>query len=140
MRLNKKTKEKILELRKKGHTYTDIAKMLGIGRATLYQWFAKDKKLKKMLDDITSELNDNVEMSLYKRAMGYTIEEAEFRNENGQFVVVSKKTKHIPSDTTACIFWLKNQAREKWQDVFKHDINSDIFEKMKKIFEEKING
>jgi hypothetical protein len=31
--------------------------------------------------------------------------------------------KHIPPDTTAMIFWLKNRRRDQWRDVHKHEAN-----------------
>ena len=38
-------------------------------------------------------------------------------------IVVERKTKFIPPDTTAAIFWLKNRRPHEWRD--KQDINID---------------
>jgi len=60
--------------------------------------------------------------SLYKRAVGYEAEDVEFvrTTDPAGNVLDSKiekvKRRHVPGDTTACIFWLKNRQRKDWRD------------------------
>ena len=67
-----------------------------------------------------------VESALYKRAIGYDIEETTTEvkigeDGSGQTTVVKKTKKHVAGDTTAQIFWLKNRRPNEWKD--KQDVN-----------------
>ena len=60
-----------------------------------------------------------VENALLKRALGY--EYIEERVESGKdgnkkFIKTVQVTKHVPPDTTALIFWLKNRRPKNWRD------------------------
>ncbi|PUB18241.1 helix-turn-helix domain-containing protein [Paenisporosarcina sp. OV554] len=95
----------------------EIAQKMGINNATLYEWqnrfpdFADAiKKGKKVIDD-------QVENSLLKRAMGHPYEEVTFgKNQDGEMVVVKKVLKSQAPDVTAQIFWLKNRQPKLWRD------------------------
>ena len=57
--------------------------------------------------------------ALLKRALGYdyTEERVEVSKENGKKSVKTTQTvKHVPPDTTAQIFWLKNRRPDRWRD------------------------
>ena len=99
-----------------GRTDEQIAHNIGISRGTLYDW-------KKAYPDISNALKRGkdvvdieVENALLKRAMGYDyVEERVEVNGNGKRKV-TQTTKHIPGDTTAQIFWLKNRRADRWRD------------------------
>lgn len=115
----------ILAICEKGADNKIIAEFLGCGLTTvcnLKRDYPEFKKLLKRGGDIA---DDKVVSALYKRALGYDAEETctEVKvspDGSAQTTYVKKTKKHIPPDTTAAIFWLKNRRREEWND--KQDI------------------
>lgn len=101
---------------------------MGISRETLNQW---EKKYSDISDALKKgkELADYImENALYRRGTGYTVtikkpikvknteyEDGRKIREKEQVVYADEEI-HIPADTTAAIFWLKNRKPEKWRD------------------------
>jgi hypothetical protein len=56
-----------------------------------------------------------VEQSLYRRAVGYSYDTVKIMGYQGEYTHVPYVA-HVPPDTTACIFWLKNRQRDLWRD------------------------
>jgi hypothetical protein len=65
------------------------------------------------------EVADNrVVRSLYARAVGYNYEVVKiFMPANREKPVYAPYIEHVPPDTTAAIFWLKNRDPQHWRDV-----------------------
>ncbi|CYX44282.1 HNH endonuclease [Streptococcus suis] len=42
---------------------------------------------------------------------------------DGELVVTKRVKKHVPADTTAMIFWLKNRKPDLWRDKREHDVS-----------------
>jgi hypothetical protein len=60
--------------------------------------------------------DERVTRSLYQRANGYDYDsEKVFCNAAGEVTRVPVKV-HVPPDTVACIFWLKNRRKDLWRD------------------------
>src|SRR6516164_743550 len=104
----------------RGMTDNEIANLLGIGLATLYRWkidypaFARVFKLGKAAAD------DRVERSLYSRAIGYDyIAEKATMTRHGQKTM--RYRQHIPPDTAAAVWYLKNRRPEQWRDSLRHE-------------------
>jgi hypothetical protein len=58
-----------------------------------------------------------VERSLYHRAVGYSYDAVKIFMPGGKGKpVIVPYREHMPPDTVACIFWLKNRRREEWRD------------------------
>lgn len=93
-----------------GLTEEQIAKNMGISRATLYEWKKKEVNILNTLKKGKEVIDFEVENALLKRALGYEYEEKTY--ENG--VLTKSITKHVAPDTTAQIFWLKNRKPDKW--------------------------
>ena len=105
-------------LARDGRTEDEIAESLGICKATVTNWKKRYPEFLAALKESKAESDGKVEMSLYKRALGYEITETEeVRDKRGQ--VTRKKTtvKQVLPDVTAQIFWLKNRQPEKWRDA-----------------------
>ena len=103
-----------------GLTDKQIANNIGINVATLYVWKNKYPEIDEALKKGKAIPDYEVENALYKRAIGYEYEERKEIQEvvDGQLkkkVEVTKK--HMPADSTAMIFWLKNRQPDKWQNV-----------------------
>lgn len=135
----------------------EIAEKMNVSPPTLY-------KYKKMFPEIVEALRKGkelvdveVENALYKKALGYNVSvQKAFKvkdivyNENGKKISETERIEyaeeeiHIPADTTAQIFWLKNRKRKEWRDKVEYESNSDDLNKVKellsKISDEAKNG
>jgi hypothetical protein len=57
-------------------------------------------------------------LSLYSRAVGYNYEATKiFMPANSSKPVYAPYIEHVPPDTTAGIFWLKNRDPKHWRDT-----------------------
>lgn len=105
-----------------------LAKLLGIGLTTLAVLKKDYPEFRELVKKHGSIADENVISSLYKRAIGYeaedTITEVKVSPDGTAQTTYVKKTKrHIPADTTAAIFWLKNRTDE-WSDKKDVDFNA----------------
>ena len=98
-----------------GLTDEQLAKKMGIGTRTLYEWKEKHPQISQALKKGKEIVDIEVENALLKRALGYeyTEEKVEISEKDGKKVV--QTVKHVVPDTTAQIFWLKNRRPEKWR-------------------------
>ena len=99
-----------------GLTDEQLAKKMGIGTRTLYEWKEKHPQISQALKKGKEVVDIQVENALLKRALGYeyTEEKVEISEKDGR--KVTQTVKHVAPDTTAQIFWLKNRRPEKWRD------------------------
>ena len=112
-------KDRLIEVEgcaRDGLTDEQIAKNLGINIATLYRYKNDYCEFCEALKRGKEVVDREVENALLKRALGYNyMEETTEELPNG---TTKSKTaiKHIPGDTTAQIFWLKNRKPDVWRD------------------------
>ncbi|MFR8990619.1 MAG: transposase [Fusobacterium sp.] len=112
-------KDRLIEVEgwaRDGLTDEQIAKNLGIAYSTLREYREKYSALSAALKRGKEVVDREVENALLKRALGYNyVEETTEELPNG---TTKSKTviKHIPGDTTAQIFWLKNRKPDVWRD------------------------
>lgn len=112
----------------------EIAEKMNVSPPTLY-------KYKKMFPQIVEALRKGkelvdveVENALYKKALGYNVPvQKAFKvkdivyNENGKKISETERIEyaeeeiHIPADTTAQIFWLKNRKKQQWRDKVEYE-------------------
>lgn len=99
-----------------GLTLEDIAHNCGVHPSTLKDW-------KKNKSDISDALKKGkvadiiVKNALHKRAVGYEcVEVKETYGTSGVLIERVVTAKHVPPDTTAAIFWLKNREPDVWRD------------------------
>lgn len=124
----------------------EIAKKMNVSPPTLY-------KYKKMFPQIVEALRKGkelvdveVENALYKKALGYNVSvQKAFKlkdivyGENGRKISETERIEyaeeeiHIPADTTAQIFWLKNRKRKEWRDKVEYEANNDELNKVKEL-------
>ncbi len=109
-----------------GLTDEQIASNMGINVATLYRWKKKECKICEALKKGKEVVDIQVENALLKRALGYDYQEqkVEVSEKDGRKVIQTMK--HVPPDTTAQIFWLKNRRPEKWRDKPFVDNQADL--------------
>ena len=107
-----------------GLTDEQIYKNMGISYQTFYEWQKRFPVFRESLKKGKAPVDQQVENALLKRALGYDYEETVTEMEDGgngkQRKHIRKILKHMPPDTTAQIFWLKNRRPDRWRD--KQDI------------------
>ena len=102
------TKEGLLKIEgwaRDGCTDKEIAANIGINPDTLYTW---KKKFPILADTLKKGKEETSE-----------------KYEGGEMTERKVTKKHIPPDTTAQIFWLKNRKPEQWRDKPQSESASD---------------
>ena len=110
-----------------GKNEEEIAKGLGISRATHCRWKKRFAKYGAALQmdkaAAPGELESGeIESALLKRAMGYEYEEVE-ETLDGEGAVVMRKIRHrtVAPNTAALKFWLKSRQPGRWGEVTEDD-------------------
>lgn len=93
-----------------------IAKNLGIGIRTLYEYKEKYPQFSQSLKKGKEVVDIEVENALLKRALGYDYTEETIETLVDGSEKYKTVTKHMAGDITAQIFWLKNRRPDKWKD------------------------
>lgn len=125
-----------------GATNEHLQKILGCGKVNFYALRDRIPKLYALLAYNKECADLLVENSIYKRACGYEFEETTTevvvnKDGAGSTTYVKKTKKHIPADTTAAIYWLKNRKPADWRDKKEVDLTVNPFlELMKSVGEE----
>jgi DNA-binding transcriptional regulator YiaG len=114
-----KFKEEYIEQARKlcelGLTDEELARYFEVHVATIYRWQASFPLFCEALKVGKAPADDRVERSLYHKAVGYTFDSEKIFNYQGE-IVRAKSVEHVPPDTTAAIFWLKNRRKDEWRD------------------------
>ena len=114
-----KQAEKLCRL---GATDADLADFFGVTVRTILNWQACHEPFFRALKSGKSAADDRVERSLYLRAVGYTHDAVKiFMPAGAKEPIHAPYREHLPPDTTACIFWLKNRRRGEWRDKIDHE-------------------
>jgi hypothetical protein len=111
-----------------GATDMEVADFLEVDVRTLYRWKHEHEDFCQALKAGKEAADERVERSLYAKATGYTAkEEQAIRIRKGQYeeeVEVVEVDRHVPADTTAAIFWLKNRRSQAWRDRQDHTVGN----------------
>lgn len=98
----------------------EIAECFGVTERTLNRWKLEHPEFGQALKTGKAPADARVEHSLYRRATGYSYDAEKVFQYEGKPVRVPL-VEHVPPDTTACIFWLKNRRSDEWRD--KQDVH-----------------
>lgn len=135
----------------------DIAKKMNVSEATLNNYKKKYPEVKQALRKGKEIVDIEVENALFKKALGYNVPvQKAFKlkdivyGENGKKISETERIEyaeeeiHVPADTTAQIFWLKNRKKAQWRDKVEYEANAGEINKVKellsKITDEANNG
>jgi hypothetical protein len=103
-----------------GKVDKEIAAKLGISEATLNTWKKEHSEFLESIKRGKAAPDDNVERSLYERAIGYSFNSEKILTVNdghglGSHIERVPVVEHCPPDPTAIIFFLTNRRPEKWR-------------------------
>ena len=121
-----------------GLSNKQIAHNMGINETTFYEWQNKYPEFSEAVKEGKEVIDRQVENALLKRALGYEVEENKtYMKDDGtgrKTKHVEKTNKHVASDATSMIFWLKNRKPNEWNDR-KHVEHSGTMNNNVNIFE-----
>jgi hypothetical protein len=101
-----------------GATDVELADFFDVTINTIGNWKGRFPKFLESLKAGKEVADERVSRSLYHRANGYTYDAVKIfppRKGSREPVLVPYR-EHVPPDTTACIFWLKNRKPAEWRD------------------------
>lgn len=122
-----------------GLTDEQTAHNMGISYTTLKDWINKFPAISTALKKGKAPVDLQVENALLKRALGYeyeeTITEMEEVSGGKPKKHIRKVTKHMPPDTTAQIFWLKNRRPDRWRDKIENvqTVGNELLESLMRL-------
>ena len=132
-----------------GLTDEQIANNMGISVASLYNYKNQHLEILEALKKGKEVVDIEVENALYKKALGYNVLlKKTFKLKRIEYNDDGKKIKeyeelvdgydetHIPADTTAQIFWLKNRNPRKWRDKVEVETNKQELSKLDELLGE----
>lgn len=118
-----------------GLTDEQLAGKMGINPATLYDWKNKYPKISEALKKGKEVVDIQVENALLKRALGYDYQEQRIEKSDKDGTKIIQTIRHVPADTTAQIFWLKNRRPDKWRDKPETPGDTDALKKARELLE-----
>lgn len=128
--LNKQLKEIAITLAgEPGITLAKIASKLNISRTTLYYYLRADSDFLNALNHAMDMADELVEISLFRRAIGYSHPEEKIFQHEGR-IIRARTMKHYPPSEDAGKFWLKNRRPDRWADKQEIDLTKDIIVKI----------
>lgn len=144
--LKEENLKKITEWSKLGLFDKQIAKNMGISLATYYLYKKKYPKIQEAIEEGKEVVDIEVENALLKKCLGYNVPVIKcFKiknikyNENGkkieetEEIVEHEEEMHIPADTTAQIFWLKNRRPKEWRERVEVETNTEELNKVTEL-------
>lgn len=106
-----------------GATDKDLAEFFEVGVRTIARWMTKHPEFRQACKNGKEPADDRVERSLYIRATGYSYDAVKiFMPAGATEPVYAPYVEHVPPDTTAMIFWLKNRRPAEWRDKVHQEV------------------
>lgn len=112
-----------------GATDQEVCDALGINIHTISNWRKRWPWFMTATKEAQEIANTRVSQSMFRKAVGYTVTEKQAikikvgpQEERVEIVEVER---HVPPDTTAQIFWLKNRDKENWADTYDHKVKQE---------------
>ncbi len=102
-----------------GATDANLADFFEVSIRTIERWRTEHPDFCRSVKEAKEAADARVERSLYQRATGYTYDAVKVMQYKGEAVVVPYR-EHVPPDTAAMIFWLKNRKKADWRDRIEH--------------------
>lgn len=93
----------------------ELANFFKVSRVTIWRWAQTHEGFCSALKVGKESADERVANSLYHKAIGYTFDSEKVFQYGGKIIRAAVK-EHVPPDTTAMIFWLKNRRPHEWRD------------------------
>jgi hypothetical protein len=114
--------EQAVKLCKLGATDADLADFFEVSTVTIWRWAGRHEEFCNALKTGKDVADERVERSLYHKAVGYTFDAVKiFMPGGAEKPVYAPYQEHVPPDSTACFFWLKNRRPAAWRDKQDHE-------------------
>ncbi len=114
-----------------GHTERDTCEMFNVPVSTFEKYKTESPELVEQIRQAKLKADETVVNALYKKAVGYEIEEKTYEFKAGSETKTNtvknlKKVvkKEIAPDVHAGIFWLKNRMPKVWKDKQELDVSN----------------
>lgn len=90
---------------------------VGVADATLYKWARRPEggALAREIRRSAEACDAMVERSLFRRAVGYEVEEEDWELVEGEMRRVRVRRRHVPGDVKAQLSWLYSRRPERWR-------------------------
>ena len=102
------------ELCARGATNPDLAGRFGVARSTVDLWIATHPEFAEAVQQGRDMADACAVESLFTRVTGYTHQAEKIFLHRGEPRTASY-TVHVPPETRACLFWLRNRRPEDWR-------------------------
>jgi hypothetical protein len=102
------------ELCARGATNPDLAGRFGVARSTVGQWIATHPEFAEAVQQGRNVADATAVESLFTRVTGYTHQAEKVFIYRGETRAASY-TAHVPPETRACMFRLRNRRPEDWR-------------------------
>ncbi len=102
------------ELCARGATNPDLAGRFGVARSTIGQWIATHPEFADAVQQGRDVADAIAVESLFTRVTGYNHQAEKVVLHRGE-ARTATYTAHVPPDTRACLFWLRNRRPEDWR-------------------------
>ena len=105
----------------------EIAKKLGIGKTTFYQWASEHSEFRDALKRGKEPVNADIKAAMLKTAFGYFVNEEEHTttiNPQTREILSYRKNvkkRYIPPNATMQLFLAKNRMPEIFSNIYKFD-------------------
>ena len=104
------------ELCARGATNPDLAGRFGVARSTIGQWIANHPEFAEAVQQGRDIADATAVESLFTRVTGYNHKAEKVFLYRGEPRTVTY-TAHVPPETRACMYWLRNRRPEDWREV-----------------------
>jgi hypothetical protein len=102
-----------------GFTDRELAELFDVSLSAIEKWKRQREDFRNALKIGKAEADSRVVRSLYERANGYSYDAVKiFMPAGAKKPVYAPYREHVPPDTTAAIFWLKNRDPARWRDAW----------------------
>jgi hypothetical protein len=104
------------ELCARGATNKDLAGRFGVVRSTIDLWIASHPEFAEAVQQGRDVADASAVESLFTRVTGYNHKAEKVFLYRGE-PRTATYTAHVPPETRACMYWLRNRRPEDWREI-----------------------